>query len=204
MDYLNKADALKLVKSIGTRSKNLDKDIHLASMSGANLFVSSGDLTVLSNLAKCTASYNTDSGKFDKRSVNGNLLRAWLQDNLGISWSAKAYAGEGGYTVKKDRDGNRFVDVDTIDLEDMAANPFYTYKQAKEAVIFDPVKQAESYIKSLNKILEGKSESQIIDDDNREATQALVTALDNYLTSVEVVEDDTVGAIAELMKEQAA
>lgn len=124
----NKADLIKLIDSIATRGKKLDKDIHQAAVSSLVHAAQHGDITVAVRLTEALP-----------KSGRKNALIAWL-----TSFGPFAL-GEGNKLVyKKLEDGQ-------LNVQAASAEPFWEFAPEPAYVPFDLKAQIEKLIGKAEK-----------------------------------------------------
>lgn len=186
-DLLSINDTASKIKSIKTRVKTLDADIHLAACSALKHYAECGNLTLLSNLVKATTTYNAATGKFSGRSVRGADLRAWIREHANVSWHKTADNNNGGY--KKDKDH-----VPKYDLEHALENSPFAAREAVSQQYIDAEQRIKSMAKSFKTMMQNTNEGLADKTRIREDQMALVST---FINTVDALFDDKKAIIVE-------
>lgn len=129
---------VKLIKSIATRGKRLDQDIHLALCSAVNHRTQHGDNTLMSDVINAMP-----------KGSRANAAILWC-----ITFGGVDYAGrDKAKRVKFKNNGQE------VNLNDGIASPFWEQKGAKEGVEFDPEKDIKAVIGILTRHAEKAEEA---------------------------------------------
>ena len=153
MQLLTIKQSLKTIKLIYQAGAKLDERIHQVGCSGLSHFLETGDLTALTELTHAMP-----------KSSRGNALKYWVTKHANVKWNTKAYAGAGGWVIKKkgsERD---------VQLQDAIDNPFWN-KEDKESAAFTDIHKLIASVKS--RIAKALDDGKVLPEEEVYAAQVL-------------------------------